>query len=255
MHVLALLVLGASQTSGDVLQQIHEDMSLPHVAAPSGVPSCYDWAAKPRIGMGHNPEEFRAMVPWGQIYLPQTGYPARNTRVALRDLRAYWLSKTDGKWRLWVASFEVGGAAYREDFVDDVSKPAETRIESDGSISVKLERGYNYHYWTPDRVPIQHDDIAGVWVAGQARLVVDNPNLPDDRHRARILVGKGADYWLSTTAVWDQFRTNSDIGIGRLRWVGRTWGWHHMTTLSLEELRRNPPPVGQLRIPTTRRTS
>lgn len=255
MHALAFLIAGATLSPTDILLQIYEDASLPHVAAPSGVPNSYDWAARPRVGMGHNPGEFRAMIPWGQVYLPQAGNPALNTRVALRDLRAYWLSKSDRKWRLWVASYEVGGAAYREDFVDDKSKPAQTRVEPDGSISVKLDRGYNYHYWTPDRVPIQHDDIAGVWVTGQARLVVDDPNLPDDRHLARILVGKGADYWLSITAGWDHFRTNGDIAIGRFRWVGRDWGWHHMTTLSLGELRRNPPPLEGLRTLTPRRAA
>jgi hypothetical protein len=237
---------GDAQTPKKInsLQMIIADMQPPHEGRPNGVPDSYDWVQGPRIGMGNDPQNFTAMIAWGQVYEDAQGNPATNTRVQIRDIKAYMLSKQDGTWYQLQNSRQVEGAAYREDFVDNYSKPADIREYWDGSISVKPGGGYNFHFWpATGRVSIDPKDIAGMFTTAQARLIVENPELPDDTAEARYLMNIGADYWLDLAADWDYFNTNADIAMGKFKYVTTEWQAFNMTTLSEEELLSNPPPI------------
>ena len=225
------------------METLIADISLPHDARPHGVPETVDWADAPRIGMGNDAGEFRAMTAWGQVYTAAAGSPAVNTRVQIRSIEAYYLSKSDAQWHKWQDSLLVEGAFYREDFAEDLNIPADLRVEADGGISVKLTAGYNYHFW-PDtgRVQIDPSDIDGVFTSVQARLVMDDPDKPDDRKQANLLLSMGGDYWLSLNAVWDYWTTNGDIAIGRFKTITPAWQAFNMSTLSEATLRKNPPP-------------
>ena len=230
----------------NTVQTLVDDMTLPHESRPHGVPDSYDWSQEPRIGMGNDPGKFRALIAWGQLYEAAEGNRAKNTRVQMRDLKTYVLSKADGKWRMVQNSEEVEGAAYVEDFVDDISRPSDLRPESSGGISVTAGGGYNFHFWpraNPSRVSIEPSDIGGVFTTLRARLIVADSSQPDDRNSARYLLSVGADYWLSPEAQWDQFKTNGEVGIGRFRYVGKAWQSFNMTSLSADQLRRSPPPL------------
>lgn len=223
---------------------IINDMLLPHEGKPHGVPESYSWGLAPRIGMGNNPQSFRAMTAWGHVYEDSEGNPAKNTRVQIRNIQAYMLSRADGQWHLIQSSPLVKGAAYREDFAYNINVPANVRPEADGGISVKAGGGYNFHFWPSiGRIVISPEDIAGIFVTVQARLSVDNPAQADDRAQARYLLGVGGDYWRSQKAVWFFWKTNKDIAIGRFKYVTATWQAFNMTTLSADELRHKPPPI------------
>lgn len=223
---------------------IHSDMTQPHEGQPHGVPESYNWSQQPRLGMGNDPGEFKAITAWGQLYLDAQGSPASNARVHLRQIETYLLSRQDGQWRRVQSSPEVEGAAYREDFVDDLNVPADVRLEPGGGVSVQLQTGYNYHFWpTGGRASIDGEDIAGVFTTVQARLVLDDPAGPDELDQARYLLSMGGDYWLSLTAPWDQWKTNGDVAIGRFRYVTRDWQAFNMCTLDLDALSQAPPPL------------
>jgi hypothetical protein len=220
------------------------DMTPPHEGTVQGVPASVNWAFGPRVGMGNNSEGFKAMLAWGQLYEAASGNPATNSRVQIKNIEAYMLSKRDGKWHLLQSSKKVEGAAYRENFTDDVNKPADIRYEPDGSVSVKAGQGYNFHFWSPNgRVLIDPDDVGGIFTTLQARLVIDNPQQADDRSKARYLLSMGADYWLNLTAPWDNWTTNGDIGIGKFKYVTTSWQAFNMITLSPTEIHQNPPPI------------
>ncbi len=194
--------------------------------------------------MGNDPKSFKAMIAWGQVYEDAEGNPANNTRVQLKNIKAYMLSKKDGKWHFLQGSRGVEGAAYREDFAGDINKPADIRREADGSISIKAGGGYNFHFWpSGGRVTIDPDDIAGIFTTLQARLIISDFSQPDDRADARYLLNMGGDYWLTLTAKWDNWTTNGDIGMGRFKYIKPEWQAFNMTTLSEDEIRRNPPPL------------
>ncbi len=224
------------------------DMTLPHEGRPMGVPAHYDWAIAPRIGLGNEPRHFRAMIAAGQVYEEAQGNPATNTRVQIRNIRAFYLSKRDRQWHLLQASNSVEGASYRQDFVNNTSKPASLRTESDGGLSIKTVAGYNFHFWTAGgRTAIVTKDIAGVFTTVQARLIQDDPKRPDDRHKARYVLSMSGDYWLNESAPWDAFKTNGDIAIGRFKRVTPHWQSFNMSSLSADILKKNPPPLQALK--------
>jgi hypothetical protein len=230
------------------VQTIIDDMTLPHEGKLHGVPDSYDWSAKPRPGMWNTPVKdgvtFYALIAWGQVYEAATGNPAWNSRVQLKGIRSYVLSKRTNTWKRVQASASVDGAAYREDFQGDANRPADIRAEATGGISVTAGDGHNFHFWpTVGRAAIDPNDIKGVFTTIRARLVLNDPNGPDDRTQARYLLGMGADYWLNQTIVWQSNPwVNGDVAIGRHKFVKPYWQSFNMSTLSADELRRNPPP-------------
>lgn len=227
------------------LQTIIDDMTLPHQGHPMGVPASYDWSHGPVMGLGnHPPPNWHAITAWGQLYVDARGNPARNTRVQIRRMQTYILSKRDGKWHRVQNSVGVDGAAFREDFAENISRKPDLRREPDGSVSVTAGDGYNFHFWPTDgRASIDPHDVAGVFVTVEARLIVGNPNKPDDRSRARYLASVGADYWVNLHAAWNHFKTNDAVAMGRFKYVTTQWQAFNCTTLTAKELRRNPPPL------------
>lgn len=242
----AFLTIQASNTTQTInsVETIINDMLLPHEGKPHGVPESYSWALAPRIGMGNDPQSFHAMTAWGHMYEDSEGNLAKNTRVQIRNIRAYMLSKADGQWHLIQSSPLIKGAAYREDFAYNINIPADVRPEADGGISVKAGGGYNFHFWpSTGRIVINPEDIAGIFVTVQARLIVDDLAQADDRAKARYLLGVGGDYWRSQNAVWFFWKTNKDIAIGRFKYATAVWQAFNMATLSADELQHNPPPI------------
>jgi hypothetical protein len=159
-------------------------------------------------------------------------------------MRAYLLSKKDGQWHILQAGRKVEGAAYREDFAEDVNKPPDIRQEPDTTVSVTAGNGYNYHFWpSTGRAVIDPDDVGGIFTTVEARLILDDSSGQDDRPKALYLLSMGGDYWSSVSAQWDNFKTNGDIGIGRFKYVRTGWQAFNMTSLTADALRRNPPPL------------
>jgi hypothetical protein len=184
------------------------------------------------------------MQAWGQIYEDAAGNPASNTRVEIRNLEAYVLSK-DGTWSKVQGTSNFDGAAFRNDFAGNGNQPAQVKQEENGNISVKTGDGYNYHFWPPTRGSIDPNDIAGIVTTAEARLVVDDPQKPDDRSEARYLMSVGADYWQSKNVGWDNFNTNGDAAMGKLKYVEEDWQKFTMNTVSPDVLANNPPPIGK----------
>lgn len=242
--ILLLALLNSLQLfSQTTLDEIINDMLLPHEGLPHGVPSGYDWQSKPRKGAAEPKAGWTAAIAWGQVYEWAGGNPATNTRIQIKDLAFYYLSKKDNKWYLLQSAVRVSGANYREDFVGDVNKPASTRVENDGSVSVTCGGGFNYHFWpNSGRITIPVNDVAGCFVTVKARLVVDDASKTDDREKARYLMSVGGDWWQSITAPWDNFKTNFDIGIGRFRYITSEWKSFNMYSVHADTLRNNAPP-------------
>ena len=240
--LLALFMVwqGSSQTT---LDEIVNDMKLPHEGLPHGVPANFNWQAKPRVGATEPGPGWTAAIAWGQVYEWAGGNPATNTRIQIKDLAMYYLSKKDNKWHLLQSSVRVSGANYVEDFAGDVNKPANIRVEKDGSISTTCGGGYNFHFWpNTGRITIPVNEVAGCFVTVKARLIVNDVNKPDDRDKAKYLMSVGGDWWQSLTAPWDNWKTNWDIGIGRFRFITFEWKSFNMYSVPADTIRKNPPP-------------
>jgi hypothetical protein len=227
-----------------VARLLAKDMTGKHAGRMHGVPPTYNWAKHPRVGQGNHPGHYTAISAWGQVYEWIEGSPARNVRVACRDISLWILSRRSGKWQRHNASKPVNGANYVEDFVGNAQTPAPLRHEPDGSVSSTLGGGWNFHlYSTRERTLIDPNDIACVVSLYSARVIMDDPNGPDERSKARYLASAGADYWLDSRVGAETGVTNDDVGIGKARFLKPYYQTVTMSTLPYHRLAKNPPPV------------
>jgi hypothetical protein len=208
----------------DVAKLFIDDMSIPNAILPAGIST--GWAKKPRVGSGNLiPKGWTHSTMWGQIYLGKDGSPAKNVRVQVRDCALWVLSKKTGTWNQLQYSVTPEGGAYAENFKDDAHIPADMRKEADGSLSVKLIKGYNFHFWPiGGRAKVEPADIAGMASVFFARLVVDAADQPDDRDNAVLLGSCGGDYWRNLDAQWKaDWSSNNDWAIGRFKRITPEW--------------------------------
>lgn len=209
-----------------------------------------DWKNVPVIQAGNNATSMGAAVTWGVLFAdgrpanaalrPETG----NTRVQVRGIQTWLLSKATGSWHL-VADKEESGGAYPENFGHNNAGPINVRSEPEG-ISARLDfsSGRNaWHFWNP-RGTLDQTDIAAMYGTFQARLILDDPNGPDDRGfwSSRLLAGAGLDYWKTLGSPWP---TNRGASIGRFKFVTPQWRAFNTTTATAQQLRATPPPLAE----------
>jgi hypothetical protein len=231
-------------SSPNIGTEIAADMTGTNEGFPHGVPLSYDWANGPVVVMGNNATGWQAMTAWGLVYVASQGNPATNTRVNIRDVQSYFLQKSTGKWLLLQNTNTPDGAAYLENFAGDTSMRGDVRNEPDGTISVTAGGGYNYHFYPSARATINPNDIGGIVTIFQARLIVDNPSLPDDRNAAAYLAASGGDYYPALTGSWPgNLSYNPGIASGKLKYVKTYWRFFSMTTMTAAQLQNNPPPI------------
>jgi hypothetical protein len=236
-------------------QTIVDDMTLPPDAALHGVPLYYSWASGAANGSNQVPAKnvngdwFRAMTNWGQVYIPFQGSQALNTRCQIRNVISQLLMK-DGKWYT-VQNGNPQGAAFIEDFENNASINAGMRDESGngGGISVIVGvgpwQGYNFHYWsTGMRAIVDVDSVVGVFTTCEARLIVNDTSLIDDRVICKNILQMGADWWLNQTIGWlPDWSANAGIGSGRTKWVTTDWQSFNYCSLLPTEILSNPPLI------------
>ena len=243
-----LVFIDINFTNEDLVKLIWDDMHLAHEGKPHGIPSYFDFAQGPMIKdvTESGVEDFQAMAWWGQVYEALEGNSSINTRVELKNYRAFYLSRLDNKWyKLSVIENITEGAGYPEDYQDDNLHPGGDmiRFESNGHISCKPGSGFNFHFYTP-RTLINPSDIAQIATSFDAKLIMADSNGVDDRNIAKFVASCGADVWKNMTVSWaSDFSNNKDIGMWRFKYVTNDWQtFTFLTDMSLEELGQNPPP-------------
>jgi hypothetical protein len=235
---------GSGSGSVNVAAQISGDMSGSNEGHPHGVPLSWDWANGSAIEQGNNSEGQQAMTAWGVLYEGAEGNPASNTRVNIRNMQSWFLSKSKGTWTMIQNTNNPEGEAYVEDFSNDSNRSADIRREPDGTISVTAGGGYNFHFYPSPRASIDPNDIGGIVTVFEARLIVGDPSRPDDRASANYLAGAGGDYYPSLTGSWPGNTSyNPGIAIGREKYVKTYWRSFAMSTVPASQLAQNPPPI------------
>jgi hypothetical protein len=232
---------GAGLNTFDI---VVSDMTDPHEGILSGVPTSYDWGAHPRVGHGNNvPTGWNAMTGWGQVYFVEGSVAPVNTRVQLRNLKSYMLSKSTRVWTQVQDSPDVEGAAFAEDFGGNNSMGADIRDEAEG-ISVRLSVGWNFHFWSANgRHTFNPSDVGAFLVTFHARIIRDDATQPLNPNGGELLAGAGGDYWKDASAPWDNFKTNGDFAIGRMKRVTEEWRAFNAHTADEMTLLMSPPPL------------
>src|SRR5881227_2798995 len=221
-------------------QQLASDMQGKNEGRPHGVPASYLWAQGPVTVMGNNANGWHAITAWGVVQEAAEGNRARNARVNIRNMQCLLLRKADHNWVVLQHTNVPDGAAYVEDYSGNANRPADIRSEPDGSISVTAGAGYNFHFYARERASIDPNDIEGLVTSFEARLIVGDPNKPDDRPLARYLASSGADYYPALSGPWPGTLTfNPGVACGKLKYVSGNWRRFAMTTLTVDQLTQN----------------
>lgn len=221
----------------DALLKMSREMSLPHEGQPEGVPLDYDWLRNPRLGAGNNPGDFTAITGWGQVFSAK-GSSASSISIKIRDMRVL---ACYGRQRRWVLLQQgvIEGSQFRPDFQGNVNKPPLHYSHAAGATSVRFEKNFTYHFWpNQGRADLPAKDICGIVVLLQAKMIPPGQDKNSLAKRSGVLLGLGADYWRDKGAGWDNYQSNRDVAIGRLKWVSTSWHWFGLITASMEDLRR-----------------
>ena len=250
----AVVILGSCSLHSDLQKEnelvlnrqvIIDDMDLPNDGHPAGVPSSYSWYHgsyswwQPHMFQWakgpYPPEGFTQIIAWGQVYadatLPNADTVFPDIRVHLKDMEL-WILQQNNVWIQLGGNEKIYGGAYVEDFVGDISKPADIRDEDDGGISVQAGSGFNFHFWPYNGMySIESYDIKGIFAVCKARLIGGS-----NSQNPKYLVSIGADYWKPNTQ-WDGLNQNNiAVGAGRHKYVTRQWQYFTMHTFTPEEV-------------------
>ncbi len=221
------------------VSDIARPFGTPHEALADGVPLSYDWARASRLGRGNQvPSGYAALTGWGQVFWA-AGSSGSGQAVELKDSQTYLCTGSSRQWQR-VQQGGIEGAAFRADFAGNENVPATVTQLAEGHLRIGFPAGRAFHYWPRQgRAALASgESVCGVLVVFQARVVAaDGSALPANTQPA-LLIGGGADYWASTTAAWNQYQTNQDVGIGQLRRIGRDWRWYGITTAAQADLQR-----------------
>jgi len=260
------------------------DMTLENDAKLDGIPN-FLWATGPHpaaVLMGADPrgckmhswwlnmsavkadykdcDLWTTYIQWFIIF-EGVGNAGYNVRVETRQPKSYYLSKSTGKWALLGQHASTSWFLASKSNLTYVSGTVDKRTSTDGSVAVKVPVGASHAYhgvWPLGKIDISSvvGDMAALYTTVQARLVVDDPNGPDDRSKAVLLMHSGADYYpnMNATAA-DSFPPSA--GLSRSKRITSEWQAFNFATISgarqdyvgasasiaTESFRANPPPL------------
>jgi len=278
---------GAAVTSTKVntIDTIINDMTLENDSRLDGIPN-FLWATGPQpaaVLMGADPrgskmqswwlnmpsvlaqykdsDLWSAYVQWFIVF-EGVGNGANNVRVEVRNPRTYYLSRSTNTWN--VVGGLLPGSSWFQAWKTDLlwaNDNVDARRNADGSVAIKINRGSPYAthgIWPQGKIDISPivADIRALFVTVQARLVVDNPALPDDRASANLLMHVGGDYYpdMSATAA-TSFPPSA--GLSRSKRITSNWQSFNFATIDAARqdyqgstasiptslFRSNPPPL------------
>jgi hypothetical protein len=195
-----------------------------------------------------------------QIY--QHSYPrveSRHTRVEIRSATTQYFSISQQKWIL-VEQFDLRGAAFAEDFLNNQSTGADQFQYPDGSWTVRSGTNARGEAGTFTGRKIQFSDpgttqdvgfnIHGFdfrfilpWADAECVLITCAMRAvgPDASGVPKYIANLGLDSWKAVDSPYDDFVTHGGAGGGRMKPI--TDQWQNFTSLTgpISRLSTNPP--------------
>lgn len=260
----------------NTLATIVSDMRETNDLPLAGVPQSAGWARGPgHVVMGNDPRGSRtpdawrprnprwkssdvwwtALLPWLVVF-DGVGHGATDTRVQVRSMRTYVLSRRSGQWLRVGPDAAIEGELYTKALTGAPVSVADLRRHVDGSTSIGVPGGEHvFHGWCGERQSIDPADVLAVFVTLQARLIADGR---DDRDRARLLIQVGADYYPDRSTGVTAFAPetyNPGVGLSRAKRVTNDWQAFNFATIdagvqdpggaaiSVAALSALPPPM------------
>jgi hypothetical protein len=201
-----------------------------HEAYPNGVPLSYDWAAAPVIQTPTPPAGFTAATGWGEVqFVAGPGTTAAADIVYIRNFRTYTLN-SDDTLTLLQNEGSLDGSLMLPTFADNTSFPT-TISNSNGVTQATLDPTKAFQFWPTDRVTIPVG-TQGVITACEAKIAMPAGSSGDSNIDRSYILALGADWWLSLSAPWDNFKTNAGAGSGRFVYLTTYWQGFTFTTIT-----------------------
>ncbi|WP_413575416.1 RICIN domain-containing protein [Bdellovibrio sp. HCB290] len=233
------------------LDKLFSDMTTASEAIP--INPVYEWQYGPKVTMVaprgdaipswfpyNKPTWLYDAISWFVLQEAQ-GNKAVNSRVEISGLRMYFLSESSRKW----VRMDYVAAPYTEtwQYPFDIASPSGNAGNLLRPVYPKFYHGYGKN------LAINPQDVRATFIAVDFRLVVIDPSKPDDRAVAKYVVDVGGDYWPGNGAGHGSWPYAP--GMGNSRFLLATPNWNTSALIvpntflgaSMEELRKNPPPL------------
>lgn len=251
---------------------IWEDMNGRNTGYPSNMPSSYQQFQGPLLrDINNRPNSsINEINIWFEVEAAGDGHGcsldtnrATNTKVQIGWTRGYYLMNDDS----WILATQTkdnitGGAGSRHPHNSLPNFPMgasrcdpytalfyKIQVANNGvkivtKIAGEFSEGkpkyyYRYHGWAA-RVPIDLSKVKGIFGQTYMRLIVENPNLPDDRHLTNYVGHISSDSYLRGGIK----PYKGDNGISRYKKITNDWKPFNFFsgTFTKAQLEANPPP-------------
>lgn len=218
------------------------------------------WLQSQALQVHKSCEPWQAFVQWFVVFEGE-GNKAENVRVQVRHPQSWFLSERDKRWMPLVRTRQTAWFLATKDDVTWVDKQMDIQRAPDSSLAFAVNRGAPFVYHGiagegPVSIAKAVGDIAAVFTTVQARLVLDDPNGPDQRERAVWLLQSGADYYPSPQTHAKE-AVPPGVGLSRSKRVTSQWQTFNFASLanarqdypgpsrslSLRVFLSNPPPL------------
>jgi hypothetical protein len=206
---------------------------------PLGVPRNYVWCSGSYKPNASPPDDFTAVVGWGQIY-PKVD-AGKDTepsgRIEIARAETFLRRKSTKQWILVQdqAKTALVGAYFVADFSPKPSIPMQLNQGATGSVIIDPPpSGYNAHFWLKKRGTYSAGDIDGVYVQMDMRTTEPETD---------FIANVGADWWRDATSEFVPGFANNP-GAGMSNWVELSTEWSTLRffSLTMSELKAAPPP-------------
>ncbi|SEN57861.1 hypothetical protein [Nitrosomonas marina] len=252
---LCTLFFISNHAFSNIIDDIKADMLL-NEAELLDAPVNAGWAKRANITMGGAPRGdatpswwqpndkyykssayWHAITPWFIIY-PGTMHNASNVRVKISEIKLYILKRSSNTWELVNTDDADPTWQFHQSYISSstASQKVNKRIEPDGKISFKLNKGLNPIHGGIHKYEIYGPDVKAVYAQLTTELVLDDPDKRDDRVEAQLLVSVGADYYPDMNLRVRDFTAPHywvpAVAASRFGLVKRDPRIHHVATIS-----------------------
>lgn len=208
-----------------------------HDALMPGMPTYWDWSQGSRGGRWNNVKPGEATAINGVV-----GHISRSLdyKVEVRNMEVWML--VNGKWerKFTTAGRDASaifGSYYRSKDFSHAGGMTEEKGPAGGMMFKTREYHWSHFYCTGSNArPVIPSGFQRLHVRAQYRLVGNAAS-------TALVIGRaGADYFLKVDADAPASQVQPSVFIARHRFIGPQWNWFTSTSMTADEIRKNPPP-------------
>jgi hypothetical protein len=234
-------------------QQLKEDNTVVHEMSPLPIiPEYWGWALhgwpwQEDCGPRNMPDDGSDRHnPWGQL-LPDPSTPTNlNAGIELGPMVFYVQFKSTGEWKTYEHGLPNGGYVFVSgDNLPEAPNTAYNPIPGPGGgLFHKMGMGnwvqnQGTHWWPGhEHEYLKNSDIKHLAVSVTARVVLEDPDGPDDRDQARYLIGIGMDRRAA-----DGCCNTGGTLMSRHRYVTNEWQTFTMHDICPDMVEIERPPI------------